>query len=329
MNILSSIIERIDRSKSIVITAHKSPDGDSIGSSMAMYQYLKALKKEVSVCHPDPYPNYLAWVQDVQVILNYEENQEEVNLKMEEADLIFALDYNHPSRIGDMTPLLLDKKDRLIMIDHHLNPDDFVSIAYSKTDSCSTAELVFELVHADARIELNPVIGTPIYLGLLTDSGSFRFNSVVARTHEIVADLLRCGVVHTQIHENVFDQNSINQIRLKSYALNQKLELLENNQVALISLTEEELNSFEYQKGDTEGLVNTGLSIKGIKMSILVQQKGETIKMSLRSKNGVSVNKMAADHFEGGGHAYASGGISFATMEDTLTKIRSVVGDYL
>lgn len=329
MNILSAIIERIDRSSKIVITSHKSPDGDSIGSSMAMFQYLTLLGKEVKVCHPDPCPNYLSWVENVDQIVNFETAPDRVKDEMAQADLIFALDYNHPSRIGDMMSLLLDKKEKLIMIDHHLNPDDFVSLAYSNTQSCSTAELVYELIHADSRIEMNAVIGTPIYLGLLTDSGSFRFNSVVARTHEIVADLLRSGVIHTKIHENVFDQNSINQIRLKSYALNQKLELLENNQVALISLTEEELNRFEYQKGDTEGLVNTGLSIKGIRMSILIQQKGEAIKMSLRSKNDVSVNKMAADHFNGGGHAYASGGISFASMEGTLDKIKSVVGNYL
>lgn len=329
MNILSAIIERIDRSKNIVLTAHKSPDGDSIGSSMAMYQYLKTLDKKVLVCHPDPCPNYLTWVENVGEILNYEEQAEQVAKALSEAELIFALDYNHPSRIGDMTPLLADSKEKLVMIDHHLNPADFVSLAYSKPETCSTAELVYELIHADSRVEMNERIGTPIYLGLLTDSGSFRFNSVVARTHEIVADLLNSGVNHTRIHESVFDQNSINQIRLKSYALNQKLELLHDNQVALISLTEEELNNFNYQKGDTEGLVNTGLSIKGIRMSILLQQKGDAIKMSMRSKKEVYVNQLAADHFDGGGHAYASGGISHDTMENTLNKLRSVVANYL
>lgn len=329
MTIYQKILKEIDKAERIVITAHKSPDGDSIGSSMGLYQYIRRSGKEVTVCHPDPYPNFLSWVKDVNDIVCHDYNAPLVREKIREADLIFALDYNDPSRLGPMGELLKEKKEKIIMIDHHLHPKDFYFLGVSDTDSCSTAQLVYELIAADSNQKMDTNIGTPLYLGIMTDTGSFRFSSVQPRTHEILADLLKSGVAHTHVHEQVYDQNSLSQLKLKSFAINQKLELIENDKVAIISLTKEDLLAYYYQKGDTEGLVNAGLSIKGVKMAIFLVEKEEGIKMSFRSKHNLAVNVLASENFEGGGHAYAAGGISHLSMDETLEKLKRVIPNYL
>lgn len=319
----------INAAENIVITSHKSPDGDSIGSSMGLYQWIKRQGKNPRVVHPDPYPNFLSWVSDIGAITNLETQPEESMDLISQADLIFALDYNHPSRIGGLSEAFMNSSAKKVMIDHHLNPADMADIVVSKPEVCSTAQLVFELID-----ELNPEmldgnIGTPLYLGIMTDTGSFRFSSVQPRTHEILAKLLACGVKHTHVHEQVFDQVTLSQLQLKSYAINQKLEILESGKVAILSLTQAELDQYGYEKGDTEGLVNTALAIKGVKMAIFLKENDEAVKISFRSKHNVEVNKFAGDHFDGGGHAYAAGGISFNGMDQTLEIIRQNVSKYL
>ncbi len=324
------IIQALETAENIVITAHKSPDGDSIGSSLALYHYLKWKNKKVQICHPDAYPNFLSWLPDVNQVLNFEDNQEQIEHAISKADIIFALDYNHPSRLGDaMSPLLESKREKTIMIDHHLNPADFAFISVSETSVCSTAQLIYELIVSDSKGLINETMGIPIYLGIMTDTGSFRFNSVTPRTHEVLAHLLESGVNHTAIHEAVFGQNSLNQLRLRSYAICNKLDIIENGKVAIMSLSEAELEEYHYEKGDTEGLVNVALSVTGVKMAVYLQEKDGKVKISFRSKEDQSVNQLAADHFEGGGHAYASGGINFDTLEATIDKLKKVVHAYV
>jgi len=330
MTKFQEIIQAIDGVENIVITAHKSPDGDSIGSSMGIYHYLRWKNKKVQICHPDPFPNFLSWVPEVDQVLNFEENEEQIVHAMAKADLIFALDYNHPSRIGDsMASLLEGKRNKTVMIDHHLNPADFAYISLSQPEVCSTAQLVYELIVADNKEFLNASMGEPLYLGIMTDTGSFRFNSVTPRTHEILASLLEVGVNHTAIHEAVFGQNSLDQLRLRSYAICNKLEIIENGKVAILSLSEQELNDYNYIKGDTEGLVNVALSIAGVKLAVFLQEKDGKVKISFRSKEEQVVNQLAADQFEGGGHAYASGGINFDSLEPTIAKLKKVLHTYV
>ncbi len=329
MNPFEKIIESVNQAQNIVITAHKSPDGDSIGSSMAMYHWLKSKGKNVSVCHPDAFPNFLSWLPDVTEILNYEDSTKEIDKKIAEADLIFALDYNDPSRLGqEMASTLEGLKSKIVMIDHHLDPSDFAAISVSEPTVCSTAQLVYELIHQDTEA-LSVLSGTGIYLGIMTDTGSFRFNSVTPRTHEILGSLLSIGVNHTAIHEAVFGQNSLNQIRLRSHALCNNLELIHEGRVALIWLTEDELNHYHYEKGDTEGLVNIALSVTGVKMAVFMVEKEGKVKMSFRSKGDQAVNEFAKTYFEGGGHAYASGGISFLSVNETIEKVKQNIGKYL
>lgn len=330
INTYKAIVEAIQEAKNIVITSHKSPDGDSIGSSLALYHFIQALGKTSVVCHPDKAPNFLLWVDGALDILSFEDQQDEVIQKMHDADLIFCLDYNSADRVGkDMQPLLEQANAKKIMIDHHMYPADFCAIIVSETSVCSTSQLIYELIDQSGNKGLlNEHIGVPIYLGIMTDTGSFRFPSVQARTHEILAELIRTGIKHYEIHEKVYDTNTVDRLQLRGYALSEKLELIENYPVALISVTEDELNRFHYQKGDTEGLVNVALSVDNIKVAAFFAEKDGAVKISFRSKGDYYVNELANDHFEGGGHKYAAGGISYDSLDNTINKFKSLIPTY-
>ncbi len=330
MNDYKRIMQQVDGAESIVITSHKSPDGDSIGSSLALYHFLRAYGKNPIICHPDAAPSFLTWMPGGHDILHFDHTPERVAEKMAAADLIFCLDYNTSNRIGkDMEVHLLSSEAIKIMIDHHMDPADFCEIIVSEISVCSTSQLIYELIDQSENLELlNEDTGTAIYLGIMTDTGSFRFPSVQPRTHEILRHLLLSGVKHYKVHENVFDTNTIDRLKLRGYAISEKMEIMSDLPVAIISLTEEELERFNNQKGDTEGLVNVALSVQGIEMAVFLAEKDGVIKMSFRSKGDRFVNVMAGEHFSGGGHKYASGGMSTDSMEETIKRFKKVVYNY-
>lgn len=332
MNPYAAIVDQIQQAQHIVITAHKSPDGDSIGSSIALSQFCKTLGKENIICHPDPAPQFLHWLPGAKSILNVEENPEEVKQHLNQADLIFCLDYNAPNRVGPtMQPLLESAKGTKIMIDHHLHPADFCQWSVSEPTIGSTCELIYELIDQSGNIDkLNVAIGEAIYLGIMTDSGSFRFPAVTKRTHEILGNLIEIGVKHNEIHENTFDTNTVDRLRLRGFATSEKLEILPQAPVAIISLTQEELNRFHYEKGDTEGLVNVALSIQGMKAAAMFVEGDEYIKISFRSKGENNpVNELSGRYFQGGGHRNAAGGRFDGNLSDAIALFKQVVHEYI
>ena len=310
-----------------VIVAHKSPDGDSIGSSLGLFQYLKKKGFKVDICHPDPAPHFLDWLTDISSIYNGEDNLSEVTERLNDADLIFCLDFNDTSRVGKLSDVLRNAKGKKVMIDHHLNPSDEFDLTFSDTSACSTAQLIVELISAmgDEPL-LDEKIGTPLYCGIMTDTGSFRFSSVTAETHEIIAKLIKVGVKSYKIHESVFDTNTLDRLKLRGYIINEKLELFHNGKTAIMSLSKKDLDQFNYQKGDTEGLVNVGLSIVGVTRSIFLKESDGIIKISFRSKGKDNpVNILAQENFSGGGHANAAGGKWEGTMQDAIDRIKEVL----
>jgi phosphoesterase RecJ-like protein len=331
MNIYQQIVSEIQAANNIVITSHKSPDGDSVGSSLGLWHFIEKLGNKAVVCHPDPAPEFLNWLDGIDTILTITHHKNEIEVLFNQADLIFCLDYNATDRVGEEMQVFLEQaKCKKIMIDHHLNPQNFADITVSETEVCSTAQLICELVvQSEHTYLLNAVIGTPLYLGILTDTGSFRFPSVQPRTHQLLSILLESGVKHHLIHENLNDNNTVGRLRLQGYAMSEKLEVLEGYPVAIISMTQDELLKYDYQKGDTDGLVNIALSIKGIKVAMFFSERDGIIKISFRSKGKENpVNILASEHFNGGGHANASGGMSELSMPETLKKIKSLVPSY-
>ena len=330
MNIYKQIEAEIQGASHIVITAHKSADGDSIGSSLGLLHFIEKLGKKAVVCHPDKAPDFLDWL-DTNAILLMEENLEEVSAEIKKADLIFCLDYNATNRVGsEMQALLEASTCKKVMIDHHLNPEDFATITVSEITASSTSELIVELIDQSGHLDLlDEKIGTPLYLGILTDTGSFRFNSVKARTHEVLAKILASGVQHHLIHERLSDNNTESRLRLQGYAMSEKLEILYDCNVAIISLSKEELAKYNYKKGDTDSLANLLLSIKGMKAAIVFTERNGIMKISFRSKGAENpVNILAKEHFNGGGHANASGGMSDLTVTETLEKLKGLIPQY-
>ena len=330
MNRYQQIEAEIKAASNIVITSHKSPDGDSIGSILGLLHFIEKLGKTATVCHPDAAPNFLYWL-DTSSFLLMTEQPEAVTDAFAKADLVFCLDYNATNRIGpDMQALLEAVTCKTVMIDHHLNPEPFPTLTVSETNASSTSELIVELIEQSGHGDLlDQKIGTPLYLGILTDTGSFRFSSVQPRTHEVLAKLLAAGVEHHLVHEVLSDNNTASRLRLQGYAMCEKLEIMEDYMVAVISLSKEELAKYNYQKGDTDSLANQVLSIKGMKAAIVFTERDGIMKISFRSK-GVEnpVNVMAGEHFNGGGHANASGGMSELSVTETLDKIKGLIPQY-
>ncbi len=330
MNTYQQIEAEIKTASNIIITSHKSADGDSIGSSLGLLRFIEKLGKTATVCHPDAAPEFLYWL-DTSSFLLMTDQPEEITTAFKEADLVFCLDYNSTSRIGpDMQALLEAVTCKTVMIDHHLNPEEFPTLAVSETSASSTSELIVELIEQSGNGDLlDEKIGTPLYLGILTDTGSFRFPSAKPRTHEVLAKLLAAGVEHHLIHEKLSDNNTASRLRLQGYAMCEKLEIMEDYMVSIISLSKEELAKYHYQKGDTDNLANHALSIKGMKVAIVFSERDGIMKISFRSKGEENpVNVLASEHFNGGGHANASGGMSELSVTETLDKIKSLVPQY-
>lgn len=327
---INEVKEFISTSDSIVIISHKSPDGDSIGSSVGLYLYLLKLGKKVEICHPDPAPYFLDWMEGSETIKNAKEHESEVKNSIASADLIFCLDFNSLSRIGVLENEVSQAKGTKIMIDHHLDPTDEFDLVFSDTSSCSTAQLIVDFVEAmgDTNL-LDSAIGEALYCGIMTDSGSFRFPSVSAHTHEVVATLMKAGLEPYIVHESVFDTNTFDRLRLRSFAINEKTEIIDEHKTAIIYLEKGDLERFNYVKGYTEGLVNVGLSIIGITKSIFLMEHDGIIKISFRSKGKDNpVNVMANTYFSGGGHANASGGKWVGSMEDAIKEVKRVLPEF-
>lgn len=328
---VSELTQKIAEAKSIVITAHKSPDGDSIGSSLALFHFLSSMGKKVSICHPDPAPGYLQWMQGSEHILNAEENQKECSAEFKAADIIFCLDYNSPSRLGPILSQWVAQSPKFkVMIDHHLNPADFCDIMFSDTASCSTAQMIYELIDAMNELDkIDEATGEAIYCGIMTDTGSFRFPSTTARTHEVIADIMKRGTKNYKVHESVFDTNTVDKLKLRGYALSEKMEIIEEYNTAIISLSNAEQDRYNCVKGDTEGLVNIALSVTGITKAVFFKESDGIIKISFRSKGQDNpVNELASTYFEGGGHANASGGKSNLSLEETIVKFKKVLPEF-
>ena len=316
--------------KKIVITTHKGPDGDAIGSSLGLLHLLKQLGHKVQIITPNEYAEFLHWLPGNSDVITYDGNEVKANKITNEAELIFLLDFSHLSRISTYADTIKNSNATKIMIDHHQDPDmDIADIIFSDISSCSTAQMVFEVMEAMNMTKyLNKAIAECLYVGIMTDTGSFKYASTSAKTHNVIAELINTGIENDKIHDLIYDNSSATRIQLLGYCLNEKLRLYPENNSAIISLTEDELKKFKFKKGDTEGFVNYALSIKGIKFAIFIAEKDGIVKLSLRSKGGFKVNKIANKYFSGGGHMNASGGVSEYSVNETIIKVEKILNKY-
>jgi phosphoesterase RecJ-like protein len=313
--------------KKIAIIPHRGPDGDAMGSTLGLYHFLLKNRHFPVVVSPNDFPDFLAWIPGSETVQIFEKDRENCTKILQEAEVIFTLDFNALHRVGEMEKVLETLEAPFIMIDHHQKPDDYAVYTYSNPQFGSTCEMVYNFISfLDKKEDLDKTIATCIYTGILTDSGSFKFPGTTGNTHRIIAELIDLGVENTEIPMLLFDNSSYSRLQLLGRAL-QNMKVLEAHKTSYTTLTQEELNTFDFVKGDTEGIVNYGLSIKGIIFTaIFIENKEEKIiKISFRSQYGFDVNQFARDYFHGGGHSNAAGGKSDLSMEDTIAKFEELV----
>jgi len=324
---IQKIKQLLSTPKKIAIIPHRSPDGDAMGSTLGLYHFLLKLHHQPVVIAPNEFPDFLAWLPGSEKVLIFEKDRETTTKMLEEAEIIFTLDFNAFHRTGEMENVLNKLQSTFIMIDHHQKPDEYATYMYSNTSFGSTCEMLYNFIgFLDNKDLIDRTIATCIYTGIVTDSGSFRFPSTTSATHRIVADLIEIGIDNSEVHTLLFDNNSYDRLQLIGAAL-QNMKLLPDFKTSYITLSQKELDTFHYVKGDTEGIVNYGLTIKGIIFTaIFIEHKDENIiKISFRSQGDFDVNKFAREHFNGGGHINAAGGKSYLSLKDTVTKFENIV----
>ena len=320
----------LETPKNIVIIGHRNPDGDAVGSTLALRHYLDKKGHTATVVMPNDYPDFLHWLPGSDTTYRFDWQNNQSQKAIQKSDIIFLLDFNTLHRVGsDMQNTLEKYPNDFVMIDHHQQPDD-MKYMYSDVSICSTSQMVYQFIEMNSDLSLiDKDIATCLYTGIMTDTGSFRFRSTTSLTHRIIADLIDKGAQNDRIHNNVYDANSYNRLLLLGQALS-NLQILPEYNTAFITLTEEEKKRFDFQKGDTEGVVNYALSLKGIIFAaIFIEDKEQNIiKISFRSKGTFSVNKFARNHFNGGGHDNASGGRSELSMEETISNFSFLLQNY-
>ncbi|MGI9547242.1 MAG: DHH family phosphoesterase [Flavobacteriaceae bacterium] len=322
--------EILSTPKKIVITPHKNPDGDAIGSSLGLWHYLKQGGHMATVIVPNDFPKNLKWMPGVEEIVVFDKNSEKARQIIQETELIFTLDFNDLSRIGDMQSSFKASAADFIMIDHHQDPHPYAKITYSDVSMSSTAEMVYNFIeYLGGRNKVNSEIATCLYSGIVTDTGSFKFRSTTSRTHIVVANLIDSGADNSKIHNKIFDTNSPDRLHLLGRALN-NLVILQEYSTAYITLSKKDLEEFNFKKGDTEGFVNYALTLHGICFAAIFIENGDDghIKMSFRSEGDFSVNEFARANFNGGGHINAAGGRIELSLADTVTKFVNLLEQY-
>lgn len=320
----------LDQPRKAVITAHQKPDGDAMGSMLGLYHFLVQLGHEVTVISPTNWANFLNWMPAVDKVIDFENKRELAVSTINNAEIIYCLDFNVLHRTRNMATYLEKAKCIKVLIDHHQQPQEEVfDYGISDTGKSSTCEMIFDLiVNSGHDDKINKEIAACLYTGIMTDTGSFRFPSTTASVHKAVARLKETGFNHSVIHENIYDNFSESRLRFIGNALLYKLDVLYEYNTAMMAISKYDLIKYEIKTGDTEGLVNYLLTIEGIKFGALVIDRDEERKWSFRSKGEFDVNNFARNHFEGGGHKNAAGGRSDETLDQTARKFKQIIKQY-
>lgn len=317
MSVIPELKTLLSAPKRIAITMHRKPDADAIGSSLGLYHYLVQGGHQVSVVAPTDYPDFLKWMPGSDQVLIGPFDPDKANWIFDGADLIFCLDFNALNRLAEFESSVRDSEAKKIMIDHHMEPEGFEDISYSDEKASSTAELIYRFVNemGDAD-KLKLASAESLYAGIMTDTGSFRFTNTSPETHKAVAALMEIGVNVNAVYENIFNTATPERLRFVGHCLSSCLHVVPEYKVAYLKVDREVFRQFPIKTGDTEGLVNYALSLKGVNMGVLLTANDEIIKLSFRSRGNVS-SKEFAENFGGGGHFYAAGGRSRQSMEET------------
>jgi bifunctional oligoribonuclease and PAP phosphatase NrnA len=320
------LLKLFSSSGNILIISHINPDGDSVGAQLALYHYFKYKGKNVSIMAPNNLQEFLKWMDGADLINIFIKERKKCRALIESADLIIMVDFNQSSRLGEGEESVTGSKARKVVIDHHLDPENFADLIISDPSKCSTSELVHEIIsEINGEKFMNRPYAEALYVGIITDTGNFEHGSYTSGTFRIVADLLDTGIIKENIINLIYNNFSSDRIRLQGFALNKRMVVLPEFKTAYIYLSKDDLKEYNHIKGDTEGFVNMPLSIKGINFSALFIEKDSFIKLSFRSKGQFPSHEFASLYFSGGGHMNASGGEYSDTLDNTIAYFLRVL----
>ncbi len=329
MSTIEKLKKLLSNSKKAVVIPHINPDGDALGSCLGFAEYLNCKGHSATVISPNEFPAFYDWMPGASEIILHSSNPERATEVLNEAEVIFFLDYNDIRRVGDLKELVVEHPATFVMIDHHRQPTDFADIMFSDPEKSSTSEMIYDVIsELGDKSVINKSISENLYAGILTDTGSFRFGSTKKATHLAAAHFLEVGVEPDEVYTKVYDNNTLKRIHLLGYTLVEKLKSVDDLAASYISLTEEEQRRFDFQKGDSEGFVNYGLSIGGMKAAGFFRESDGYIKVSLRSKGDFDVNVIAREHFNGGGHKNAAGGRLDISLDAAINLFKEVMRAY-
>ncbi len=326
---IDKIKSLLSNKKDIVIIPHKNPDGDAIGASTGLKNYFDNFNHNVKIISPNKFPDFLSWMDPDNQIRIFSEDESCIQ-KIINADIIFTLDFNNLVRISSMKEQVEKSNAIIIMIDHHENPSNYADFMYSVPEMSSTCEMIYHFIDKlGDKDKIDKKIAKSLYAGIMTDTGSFKFPSTTHVTHKVVSNLLKTGISHFEIHNQIYDNNKPERIQLLSFALSQ-IKIIEDLNTCYISLSQKNLDKFNYEKGDTEGIVNYGLSIKNIKFAVIFMENSneKVIRISLRSRGNFNVNEFSKNIFGGGGHKNAAGAISKKTLSKTIDYFLKSLNNY-
>ena len=320
------LVDFFSSKKKIVLTTHVNPDGDAVGSTLAMMHYLRAKGHEVTAIVPNKFPKFYGWMPGANEMVVFEKKAAVVKKALSEADMVFSLDYNSISRVGQMTNLLKAAPGKKFLIDHHIDPEEGFDYYLATTNTTSTGQLVYQFIGMMGdKDRLNKEIAVAIYVAIMTDTGSFSYAANYPETYHIVADLIDIGVDAERVHRMVYDTFTENRLRLLGYAISERMMVWHQLHTAVIYLTKGDLARFNYQVGDTEGVVNYPLSMEDVNLAVLITEKEKKIKLSFRSKGKFNVNLLARNNFNGGGHKNAAGGQTSMDITNTVDAIKKAL----
>ena len=330
MNDLQALKELLSSPKNIVVTTHHKPDADALGSSLALAAFLAKKDHQVKVVSPSDYPAFLEWMHGNGGVIVFEGNNQKLSEQLiADADIIFCLDFNSLDRINQMGELVAKSKAIKVVIDHHLEPEKFADFEFLSLKAAATAELTYNLIRdLDEEHLIDENIANCLYAGIMTDTGGFKHPSTSKEVHLITAKLIELGADVTLVAKLIYDNNTLDRLKFLGFALSERLTVLEQYKTAYFAISAADLKRFNSQTGDTEGLVNYALSIKGVVMAAVIIDRVVTVKLSFRSIGNFSVNDLAREHFQGGGHKNAAGGKSSLSFEETVSKFTTLLGSY-
>ncbi|SDG61255.1 DHH family phosphoesterase [Psychroflexus sediminis] len=329
-NSIDGLKSQLSTDSKVSIIGHKNPDGDALGSTLGLSLFLAKLGISTQVIMPNGFPDFLKWLPGIDQVLCYDAHQAECEKKLVESDFVFTLDFNDLGRTGNLGEFLKTLDTSFVMIDHHQESSDYAEFMLVDTHIASTCELVYEFITTEyLEQKLTAEVASCLYTGIMTDTGSFRFPSTTSKTHRIIADLIDAGAKNSQIHQDIYDNNAESRLHLLGKAL-QNLKVLRDFSTAYTYLSQEDLDTHGFKKGDTEGFVNYALSLKEIKFAVIfIENKSEKIvKISFRSIGDFDVNAFARSHYSGGGHKNAAGGKSDLSLESTLVEFENTLKSY-